>query len=59
MLSFASGLSGDREAFDLFVNDRFHYRDKDSLLSKDEAEKVNSFLLYVSFNSNLNKIRKR
>jgi leucyl aminopeptidase len=44
MLSFASSLSGDREAFALFVNDRFHYRDKDSLLSKDEAEKVNSFL---------------
>ena len=44
MLSFASSLDGGREAFAIFVNDKFHYRDKKNLLSKNTAQKINSFL---------------
>ncbi len=44
MLSFASNLSGDREAFAVFVNDKYHYRDKKNLLSKNTTQKISSFL---------------
>ena len=44
MLSFASSLGGDREAFAIFVNDKSYYRDKKNLLSKNTAQKINSFL---------------
>ena len=44
MLSFASSLDGDKESFAIFVNDKSHYRDKKKLLSKNTAQKINSFL---------------
>ena len=44
MLSFASSLDSDREAFAIFVNDKFRYRDKKNLLSKNTAQKINAFL---------------
>ena len=44
MLSFASSLNGDREAFAVFVNDKYRYRDKKNLLSKNVAQKISSFL---------------
>ena len=44
MLSFASSLDGDREAFAIFVNDKSHYRDKKNLLSKNTAQRSILFL---------------
>ena len=44
MLSFASSLSPDSEAFAIFVNDRFHFRDKKNVLSKEAIKKIDSYL---------------
>ena len=44
MLSFASSLSPDSEAFAIFVNDKFHFKDKKSILSKEVSKKINSYL---------------
>jgi Leucyl aminopeptidase len=44
MLSFASSLSPDSEAFAIFVNDRFHFRDKQNVLSKEAIKKIDSYL---------------
>ena len=44
MLSFTSSLSPDSEAFAVFVNDKYRYRDKKNLLSKNVAQKISSFL---------------
>ncbi len=44
MLSFASSLSPDNEAFAIFVNDKFHFTDKKNLLSKEVSKKINSYL---------------
>ena len=44
MLSFASSLSSDNEAFAIFVNDKFHYKDRKNLLSKEDSKKINSYL---------------
>jgi hypothetical protein len=44
MLSFASTFDGDREAFAIFVNDKFRYRDKKNLLSPSKVlAKLNIF----------------
>ena len=42
MLSFTSSLSPDNEAFAIFVNDKFDYRDKKNVLSKEISKKINS-----------------
>ena len=44
MLSFASGLSADTEAFAIFVNDKYDYKDKRNILSNSTIQKINSFL---------------
>ena len=44
MLSFASRLSPDNDAFAIFVNDKFHFKDKRNLLSKEVSKKINSYL---------------
>ena len=44
MLRFASSLSSDIEAFAIFVNDKFHYKDGKNLLSKEVSKKINSYL---------------
>ena len=44
MLSFASSLSSDNEAFAIFVNDKFHFKDRKNLLSKEVKNKINSYL---------------
>ena len=44
MLSFASGLSGDSKAFVVFVTEKYEYKDKNHILSKNIAEKIDSFL---------------
>ena len=44
MLSFASSLSPDSEAFAIFVNDKFHFRDRKNVLSKDVSNKIHSYL---------------
>ena len=44
MLSFASGLSPNSDAFAIFVTEKYEYKDENNLLSKDVAHKVNLFL---------------
>ena len=44
MLSFASSLSSDSEAFAIFVNDKFHFKDRKNLLSEEIRKKINSYL---------------
>ena len=44
MLSFASSLSSDNEAFAIFVNDKFYFKDRKNILSKEVSEKINSYL---------------
>jgi len=44
MLSFTSSLSSDNEAFAIFVNDKFHFKDRKNVLSKDVSKKINSYL---------------
>ena len=44
MLSFASSLSSDNEAFAIFVNEKFHFEDRKNVLSKDAINKINSYL---------------
>ena len=40
MLSFASSLSSDNEAFAIFVNDKFQFKDRKNLLSKEIKKKI-------------------
>ena len=44
MLSFASSLSSDNEAFAIFVNDKFQFNDKKNLLPKEARNKIDSYL---------------
>ena len=44
MLSFASSLSQDSEAFVIFVTEKYGYKDKKDILSNSTAQKINSFL---------------
>ena len=44
MLSFASSLSRDSRAFVVFVTEKYEYRDKNHILSKDLVQKIDSFL---------------
>ena len=44
MLSFASGLSPNSDAFAVFVTEKYEYRDENNFLPKDVAHKVNLFL---------------
>ena len=44
MLSFASSLSTDSDAFVIFVTEKYNYKDKKGLLSSTAVQKINSFL---------------
>ena len=44
MLSFASSLSPDSEAFAIFINDKFNFKDRKNVLSKEVSKKINSYL---------------
>ena len=44
MLSFASSLSPDSEAFAIFVNDKFQFKDKKNVLSQEVSKKINLYL---------------
>ncbi len=44
MLSFASSLSSDSDAFVIFVTEKYVYKDKRDVLSSDTVQKINSFL---------------
>ena len=44
MASFTSSLSPDSDAFALFVDERYGYKDKKGVLSKNLVEKINSFI---------------
>ena len=44
MLSFASGLSPDSDAFAIFVTEKYELKDESDLLSKDVVQKVNLLL---------------
>jgi len=44
MLSFASSLSPDSDAFVIFVTEKYAYKDKKHILSSKEVQKINSFL---------------
>ena len=44
MLSFASSLSPDSDAFVIFVSEKYVYEDKKGILSNSTTQKINSFL---------------
>ena len=44
MLSFASSLSPNSEAFVLFVTEKYDYKDKNDIFSKELIKKIDSFL---------------
>ena len=44
MLSFTSSLGSDNEAFAIFVNEGYHFEDKNNVLSKEINSKINSYL---------------
>ena len=44
MLSFTSSLGSDNEAFAIFVNEGYHFEDKNKVLSKEISSKINSYL---------------
>ena len=44
MLSFASSLSPNSEAFVLFVTEKYAYKDKNNIFSKELVKKIDSFL---------------
>ena len=44
MLSFISSLSPDSDGIAVFVNEKYQYKDKKGILSKNLTQKINSFL---------------
>ena len=44
MLRFTSSLSQNREAFAIFINEKYDYKDKKVVLSSNTKQKINSFL---------------
>ena len=49
MLSFASSLGSDSEAFAIFVNEKFDFKDRKNLLSKETSKKINSYLSALKY----------
>ena len=47
MLHFTSSLSIDSNAIAIFVNEKFNYKDKKGILSKELIKKINSFLVIL------------
>ncbi len=44
MLSFTSSLNQNSEAFAIFINDKYDYKDKRNVLTDNAVKKINSFL---------------
>ena len=44
MASFTRSLSPDSDAFAIFVNEKYAFKDKKGILSKDITTKINSFI---------------
>ena len=44
MLSFSSSLSSTSEAFVIFVDEKYNFKDKNGILSKELTQKINSFI---------------
>ena len=44
MLSFASSFNPEKGAFAIFVNEKYDYKDKKGILSKNIVGKIDSFL---------------
>ena len=44
MLSFASSLSPNSDAFVLFVTEKYDYKDKNAIFAKELVKKIDSFL---------------
>ena len=44
MLSFASTLSRNSEALVIFVTEKYDYKDKNRILSKDLVQKIDLFI---------------
>ena len=44
MLSFTSSLSPNSDAFAVFVTEKYDYKDKNGILSKDVVKKIDLFL---------------
>ena len=44
MLSFASSLSDNSDAFVVFVTDKYDYKDKNNFLSNELVKKIDLFL---------------
>ena len=47
MLSFASSLSPDSEAFVIFVSEKYEYIDKSKILDINTVKKIDSFLKII------------
>ena len=52
MLSFTSSLGDAERALVLFVNEKWHYRDKNRILSKEQSKKIDSFLKVLKTKKN-------
>ena len=44
MLSFASSLSANSEAFAIFVTEKYDYKDKKNVLPNSIVQKIDSFI---------------
>ena len=44
MLSFSSSLSSTSEALVIFVDEKYNFKDKNSILSKELTQKINTFI---------------
>ena len=44
MVSFTSSLSPDRDAFVIFVNEKYDYKDKKGVLPNNISQKINAYI---------------
>jgi leucyl aminopeptidase len=56
MLSFTPSLSQNSQAFALFVNEKYEYKDTKAVISKDIKKKINSFLKSLKNNGHKDEI---
>ena len=56
MLSFTPSLSQNSQAFALFVNEKYEYKDTKAVISKDIKKKINSFLKLLKNNGHKDEI---
>ena len=56
MLSFTPSLSQNSQAFALFVNEKYQYKDTKAIISKDIKQKINSFLKSLKNNGHKDEI---